>query len=185
MPTGTNTKNSKKALPISSCILISGTIGDETVTTIARSLCGSRPKIKNLIVGIYSDGGDTAAGYAIQDLIRVYADGATIHTVNMGDTSSAAFDIYMMGDKRYGTRFCEFTIHRGYIEPDGRYRTEDLKEEAQSLKQDDLILFNETLADVKLPKNMREKIIRGKDVTLSSKQAKRYGIINAKGLPWK
>ena len=142
-------------------------------------------KPDHVIVGINSEGGDITAGYAIRDLIRHMAGGAPIHTLNCGDVSSAALDIYMMGDYRYGTDMCEFTIHRGYIEPDNkRFRSEDLKEEIPGLELDDLKLFNETLADTKLPKTLKNKLLAGKDVTLDRRRAKRYKIINTGGLPW-
>ena len=167
-------------------IVLTGDVNADMVENVIGKLDGNdwNSPLEHLIVGIHSPGGEPQAGYAIIDLLKLIAGNATIHTVNLGDTSSAALDIYMIGDHRYGTRMCEFLIHRTYTEPSGKLRSEDLKEEIKGLKQDDMLLFNETLVDTKLPKTMRDKILKGKDVTISHKQARRYNIINTGGLPW-
>lgn len=158
----------------------------EKVATMLDEYSERNTTLSDLIVGFHSPGGDPASGYAIIDMLYLIAGDATIHTVNLGDTSSAAFDIYMVGDKRYGTRQCEFTIHRTYKETDKgeRLRIEDFQEAVKELKKDDQILFNETLSDTKLTKTMRTKLLQGKDVVLAQKQARRYNIINTGGLPW-
>ena len=168
-------------------IPIIGDIDGTMVGSVFDLLTNSRvTEPDRVVIGIHSEGGDISAGYALIDLIKVLAGDTPIHTVNLGDVSSAALDIYMLGEHRYGTRMCEFVIHRGYIQPsDGaRFRAEDLKAEIPGLEMDDLMLFNETLAGVKLPKTLKKKLLLGKDVELDRKKARRYGIINEGGLPW-
>lgn len=135
-----------------------------------------------IVVNIYSTGGDSRAGLCAAHLLREAAYKTHVSTVNMGEVSSAAVDIYMAGTNRYALPDSIFMIHQAILSGK-RLRAHGLRNlqrewdhEKAALKD----LFNE----LQLTPAQKGVILKGNDLELYYDEAQKVGLITHGGVPW-
>lgn len=128
-------------------------------------------------VVMHSHGGDSAAGFAIYDVIKMARNRVIIDVY--GACMSIAAVILQAGDLRRLTKNSEFMIHNGSIDTDGdTFTSKDMELNQKRLATDDR-LIHRIFAHRTGLKLAKVKDMCSRDTFLSAKQAVKLGFADA------
>lgn len=162
---------------------IHGTIDESTVMQVKDILMNpERDRNAPVIVSIYSLGGSPLAGYSIASLLKWECERSKLWTVNLGDVSSAAIDIYMTGGRRYALPTSVFMIHQARL-TGKNVRGQGIKNLATDWGIEKKALEN-LFRTLKLTKHQKSIILQGHDLELYYHDAVKAGLVISGGLPW-
>ena len=158
--------------------LFMGNVNDETCKDlisfiITKNLIKPRPKFLQLIIN--SGGGDLNAAFAVIDIMR--GSPIPIRTVGLGLIASAAFAIFIAGEKGYRT----LTPNTSIMSHQYTWGNYGKEHELFSTVREYELTTERMLAHYKKctglnEKQIREYLLPPHDVWLSGKEAKKLGI---------
>lgn len=133
---------------------------------------------------ISSYGGDIYTLMALRDIIK--SSTKPVATIALGKAMSAGAALLAAGTKgyRFATRNTSIMIHEATFDVTGK--TSDIHESANNIKKLNRILMHNLASDMgTTAKNLLNKIksLNNSDWTLSSTEAKQWGIIDHIGVP--
>ena len=137
-----------------------------------------------VLLTISSCGGCIHASSAICAILQELKRTHELWTQVVGECSSAAIDMYLLGEKRFRLGSASMTFHRAHtVSGDEKYQTHDHEAAIKSLQEQDEILEKQ-FAKLNIPKKHIARIRAGQDVVFENGQLEDYGIVNTPGTVW-
>lgn len=158
-------------------IYFSGTFNESSARNLIQDLflLELKDSKKDIIIFIDSYGGSVHSFLGIYDVIKLMK--CNIATVAIGKAMSAAQLLLMSGTKgkRFATKHSRILMHeiRGYSSG----KLSDIEVEAEEMNKLNDIIIEIAIKNTNLSKSDVEKFLR-KEVYMSPKEAKKYGIID-------
>ena len=153
-------------------LFINGEISEETSQYFFDKVLSS--KGKKLDIYINSSGGCSYAAVSIMHFIK--QAGKEVTTIALGECCSAAFFIYLLGDKRYATKYTLFMNHKDEVSSPSS-TVHSLKGLTEATLKVCGLMEDDMASWMGITKKQHQKMLQ-KDAWFTAQQAKRLGIVD-------